>query len=117
MTAILTLCLFVAGWLTIVKARNPAKIVGGVISLLVFLAVVRCLLCALVNLFQQYSGFGMGGVSLWPALGFLVLVFSGYAMWRRRDARGRMLDQARRRHGQPRKRALPPAPPLDEGHP
>jgi hypothetical protein len=114
MTAILSLSLLVSGLLMIVGARDAAKkIIGGMVMLLVFLALAPCLLCALASPFQGHAGSGAGDYPLWPVLIFAVFAIAGFALWRRRETRTRVLEQTRRRHGQARKRALPPAPPPD----
>ena len=114
MTAILSLSLVVSGLLMIVGARDAAKkIFGGVLIILVFLALAPCLLCALASLFQGHAIFGASDYPLWPVLIFALLAIAGFVSWRRREARTRALEQSRRRHGQARKRALPPAPPPD----
>jgi hypothetical protein len=118
MTAVLTLCLLASGVAWIINARSLGKkILGGVVLVSVFLAFAPCLLCTLGRLFKQHASFETGDYPLWPALVLLVLVFSGWFMWRRRELRARALEQYRRRHGQPRKRALPPAPPPDSEYP
>jgi len=113
MTAILSLCLLVAGLLTVVGARNQAtNILGGALLVFVFLAFVPCLLCMLGGMFGQRAGGSVGAVA-WPVLGLALLAVVGYTSWRRREARQRAAERWQRRHGKERRRALPP-PPAEE---
>lgn len=113
MTAILSLMLLVAGLVFIVGAKDvTAKIVKGVVSGILVLALVPCFIqsCAC---FLARSGSGdlaSGANVLLPLLGLVVLVVIGFVAWRRRADRAKARELWARRNGASRARSLPAAP-------
>jgi hypothetical protein len=114
MTAILSLCLLVAGLLVIVGLSVPAKkIAHAVLGILIIASLARCLSCQLRS---RLSGIDTGSASGWFwTLAIILLVVTGGLAWKLRAYRARRGDELRRRHMHPRHPApLPPPNPSDE---
>jgi hypothetical protein len=114
MTAVLGLCLIVAGLLVLVGLSGPAKEAAyALLCVLLIMAVADCLVCQLRS---RLSGSDAASAIGWSwTLAIIMLVVIGGTAWKLRAYRARHRDELRRRHMHPRQPApLPPPNPSDE---